>query len=106
MNAENLDEQRSLREQDQDAYARPMTRPRETQSRDEHAQNDPTTVLIFRDQHQREIQNYAIVDGLLWSFTPQRIEKVPLAILDIPATIKANEERGVDFHLPAPSEGQ
>jgi len=106
MNAENLDEQQRLREQDQDAYARPMARPRDTQARDEHARNDPATVLIFRDQHQREIQNYAIVDGLLWNFTPQRIEKIPLAILDIPATIKANEDRGVEFSLPRSSEGQ
>lgn len=106
MNQENLQEQQMLREQDQDLYARPMNRPRDTQSHDERAQTEPATLLIFRDQHQREIHNYAIVDGLLWNFTPQRIEKIPLAILDIPATIKANEDRGVDFRLPRSSEGQ
>ena len=105
MNADNLEEQRSLREQD--AYARPASRPDPPQSSaDEHAKNDPATVLVFRDQHQREIHNYAIVDGLLYNLTPQRTEKIALAILDIPATIKANEDRGVEFSLPRSSEGQ
>ncbi len=107
MNAENLQEQQALREQDQDIYARQMPRPRPTQpSVSEKAQNDPATILLFRDQHTREVQNYAIVDEMLWIFTPQRIEKVPLAVLDIPATVQANENRGVDFRLPGVSQGQ
>jgi len=107
MNEENLEEQRMLREQDQDAYARPMGPPRDTQAREEeHAQKDAATVLVFRDQHQREIQNYAIADGVLWNFTGSRTEKIPLAIIDIPATIKANDDHGVDFRLPGASEGQ
>lgn len=108
MNAQNLEEQQALRQQDQDAYARPMPRPRPApaQAGQQQAANEPATVLVYRDEHQREIQNYAIVDGLLWSFTPQRTEKIPLAVLDIPATIKANEDRGVEFHLPPSGEGQ
>jgi len=107
MNAENLEEQQGLREQDQDLYAQRMPRPRQAQpSGSEKAENDPATVLIFRDQHTREIQNYAIVDEMLWIFTPTRIEKVSLAALDVPATIQANENRGVDFRLPGVSEGQ
>ena len=96
-----------LGEQDQDAYARPMPRPRASQPVSEpHAQNEPATVLVFRNGQQREIQNYAIVDGLLWNFTPSRTEKIPLAVLDIQATIKANDDRGVDFRLPGTGEGQ
>lgn len=107
MNAENLEEQQSLREQAEDRYARSTSRQRESQSRaDERAANDPPTVLVYRDRHQREIQNYAIVGQMLWSFTPQRTEKIPIAQLDIPATTKANEDRGVDFRLPRSSEGQ
>ena len=107
MNAENLDEQRALREQDQHAHARPMSPPHATQARaPEQAENIPATVLVFRDQHQREIQNYAIVDEMLWIFGPQRIEKVPLAVLNVPATIKANDERGVGFRLPESGSGQ
>ncbi len=108
MNAENLDEQQALREQDQDAYGAPMRRPPHASPTPAatQADNSPATVLVFRDQHQREIRNYAIVDEMLWIFSPQRIEKVPLAILDVPATIKANDDRGVDFRLPESSSGQ
>jgi len=105
MNAQNIEEQERLREQDQDVYAarRPQTAAVQPT---EEAEKEAPTVLVFRDQHQREIQNYAIADGLLWNFTGSRTEKIPLAILDIPATVKANDDRGVEFHLPRPSEGQ
>jgi len=60
---------------------------------------EPTT-LIFRDKHTEEIENYAIVGPTLWILNPQRPRKIALAALDVPATIKANEDRGVDFQLP------
>ena len=107
MNEENLEEQQMLNQQDQDAYARRAPRARDPQpSREETAKNDPATVLVFRNGQQREIQNYAIVDGMLWNFMATRTERIPLAVLDIPATVRANDERGVDFHLPGTGEGQ
>ncbi len=105
MNAQNLQEQRDLRDQDQDVYSHPMAR-RDPLPSEARSQNGPATVLIFRDQHQREIQNYAIVGQMLWNFTPQRTEKIPLADIDVAATTKANDDRGVDFHLPRSGEGQ
>ncbi len=33
-------------------------------------------------------------------------QKIPLSDLDLPATTKANDERGVDFRLPGAHEGQ
>ncbi len=60
----------------------------------------PPTVLVFRDRHKEEVQNYAIIGQTLWNFAPQRTEKIPLYELDIPATTKANEDRGVDFQVP------
>jgi hypothetical protein len=59
------------------------------------------TVLLFRDHRVEQIQNYAIVSNTLWVFTQQRARKIPIAELDIPATTKANADRGIDFHLPA-----
>ena len=59
------------------------------------------TVLVFKDKHIQEVQNYAIVGESLWVFTEQRAKKVPLSELDLPATAKLNEERGVEFHVPA-----
>jgi hypothetical protein len=108
MNQQNLEEQDWLRQrnyQDQDAYARPQ-RPAQPAAAAQ-PQNDPATVLVFRDQQKREIHNYAIADGIVYNFTASRTEKIPLAVIDIPATIKANDDRGVEFHLPPPpSEGQ
>jgi hypothetical protein len=58
------------------------------------------TLLVFRDKHTQEVQNYAIVGGTVWVFSEQRATKLPLSWLDIEATSKANEDRGLDFQLP------
>lgn len=58
------------------------------------------TVLVFRDRHVEQIEDYAIVGDTLWVFTNLRTRKVLLAQLDIPATTKVNADRGVDFQLP------
>jgi hypothetical protein len=60
----------------------------------------PPTVLVFRDQHKQEVSNYAIVGQTLWTFVPQHKQQIPLADLDIPATIRANDDRGVTFRVP------
>jgi hypothetical protein len=101
MNAQSLDEQRMRDQGNQDVYARsapPSHQPERTNPA-------AATVLVFRDQHQQEIQNYAIVGQTLWNFSPQRTEKIPLSQLDLAATIKANDARGVDFRLPASNQG-
>ena len=58
------------------------------------------TELVFRDKHVEEVQNYAIVGQTLWILNGQRARKIQLDQLDIPATKKANDDRGVDFQLP------
>jgi hypothetical protein len=56
--------------------------------------------LVFRDQHKEEVQNYAIVDHTVWVFTALRARKIPLSDLDVDATSKVNDERGVEFRVP------
>jgi hypothetical protein len=63
--------------------------------------NQPRTVLVFKDGHQREILNYAIVGSTLFDLSDGLTRKVALAELDLPATVKQNDERGVDFQLPS-----
>lgn len=58
------------------------------------------TLLVFRDKHTQEVQNYAIVGQTLWIFSEQRATKLPLSLLDIDATAKANEEHGLEFQVP------
>ncbi len=112
MNAQNLEEMRMLREQDasngdQDAYARSAPAPRAADPPPSNgAPIIPTTVLVFRNQHKQEIENYAIVGQTLWSFSSQRTQKIPLTDLDLQATEKANDDRGVTFRVPTSNEGQ
>ena len=58
------------------------------------------TILVFRDKHTEEVQNYAIVGQTLWVLNEEKAKKVPLADLDVPATMNANDQRGVDFRVP------
>lgn len=61
----------------------------------------PNTLLVYRDGHQSEVQNFAILGKTLWVFSGQRTQQIPLADLDLAATQRANAEQGVDFHAPA-----
>jgi len=103
MNALSIQEQ-NLREredwlrerEEQDAYAR-----RQPVREEEHAAPSPATVLVFRDQHKQEITNYAISGGTLWVLSDHlATKKIPLNELDLAATTKANDERGVEFQVP------
>jgi hypothetical protein len=115
MNAQSLQEQQmrqqyeqyqnQYQDQNQPQYSRPAPlAPPEAQAAP--APMIPDTVLVFRDQHQQEIKNYAIVGQTLWHFSSQRTEKIPLSSLDLPATVKANDDRGLTFQIPASTEGQ
>jgi hypothetical protein len=97
MNQQSLDEQQIGRKEDQDVYARSVPQPREAERAEAPV---PPTVLVFRDQHKQEVQNYAIVGQTLWNFAGSRTQKIPLDDLDLPATVKANDDRGVDFRVP------
>lgn len=61
----------------------------------------PDTVLVFKDGHQLEVQNYAIVGNTLYDLTDGHRRKVPLADLDLTATTNQNDDRGVDFQVPS-----
>jgi hypothetical protein len=81
--------------QEQEARQAPKPSPRSA------VEQAPPTVLVFRDGHRNEVQNYGIVGQTLWIFTEQHARKVPLSDLDLPATNAANEQRGIEFALPS-----
>lgn len=66
----------------------------------EQLPEQPSTVLVFKDGHQLEISNYAIVDTTLYDLGGGRTHKVALTELDLASTVKENNQRGVDFRLP------
>jgi hypothetical protein len=80
------------RQSDETASAKPPT--------ENKSEPSTPTLLVFRDKHTQEVHNYAVVGGTLWIFSEQRATKLPLSWLDIDATTKANEDRGVNFRVP------
>jgi hypothetical protein len=66
-------------------------------------EQEPETALVFRDKHVEEVRNYAISGGTLWVFTQNVAKKIPLTQLDLDATAKMNDGRGVDFQVPEPA---
>ena len=63
------------------------------------------TVLVFRDGHRQEVGNYAIMGQTVYVLD-DRTQKISLADLDVPATVKANDDRGMEFNVPAQKPAQ
>lgn len=63
------------------------------------SEDEPRTLLIFKDGHQVEVSNYAIMGSTLYLFAGDH-RKISLADLDIDATRKANDDRGIEFRVP------
>jgi len=89
-------------------YVPPVTEPEWSSAEEESpaapaeaaAEQSTPTVLVFKDGHQLEVENYAIVGTTLYDLTEGHRRKVALAELDLTATSKQNDDRGIDFHLP------
>ena len=66
----------------------------------------PAAVLVFRDGHHEEIGKYVVVGTTLytsadyWS-SGSWTRKVQLSALDVPATLKLNQDRDTRFTLPS-----
>jgi hypothetical protein len=60
----------------------------------------PATILVFRDGRRQEVRNYAIAGNTLLDLETNHTRKIQLSELDIPASIRANDERGVEFSVP------
>lgn len=60
----------------------------------------PPTLLVFKDGRTLEVANYAILGQTVYDLTPGHRRKIALMDLDLEATRKQNDERGVTFELP------
>jgi hypothetical protein len=87
------------------ASAVPTANPRRTQAAEPPSELPPAA-LVFRDGHKEEIGKYMIVGTTIytsadyWS-SGSWTRKVQIAELDVPATLKLNQERGARFSLPS-----
>jgi len=66
----------------------------------------PPAVLVFRDGHREEVKSYTIIDKILYTSSDywtsgSWTRKIEIANLDVPATLKLNQERGSKFSLPS-----
>ena len=82
----------------QEPAAQPQPISQEQYAGHDDKPNAPS-VLIFRDGRKREVANYAIMGQTVYVFD-KGTQKIALADLDVPATIKANDDRGLEFKLP------
>jgi hypothetical protein len=86
-------------------FAKPVRnyveRPTDSDDPDDQVDPQPSTVLVFKDGHQADVSNYAIVGDTLFDFSSGGARKILLADLDLAATQTVNDARGVDFRIPA-----
>ena len=66
----------------------------------------PPAVLVFRDGRRQEVSSYSIIGPVLYASgsywtNGYWTQKILLADLNLPATLQANQERGVSFVLPS-----
>jgi hypothetical protein len=90
------DEVERLREEQP---SREQPRPAALQSKPQFEEKTATTMVVFRDGHRSEVQNFAVVGQTLWVFTVQRARKIRISDLDVEATKEVNADRGIDFRL-------
>jgi hypothetical protein len=60
----------------------------------------PPTLLVFKDGRTMEVANYAILGQTLFDLSPGHRHKFAIRDLDVEATRKQNDERGVTFQVP------
>jgi hypothetical protein len=70
------------------------------------ARDLPPAVLVFRDGHQQEVSSYTIMNGTIFTrsdywTTGMWNQKIQIADLDVPATLRQNQARGLSFNLPS-----
>jgi hypothetical protein len=60
--------------------------------------------LVFNDGRPPEkVQSYLLTNSSIFVADPGHQRKIPIAQLNLPATIEQNRQAGVDFELPTGS---
>jgi hypothetical protein len=66
----------------------------------------PPAILVYRDGHSEEVSSYSIIGETIYTKADYWTEgawtrSIPIAELDIPATLRENQQRGTKFELPS-----
>ncbi len=83
-------------------------RAQENTAQTNAAQNDgldhPAVTLVFNNGRPPEkVSSYVLTGSSIFVAEPGHQRKIPIADLDLPATVEQNREAGVDFELPGGS---
>lgn len=81
----------------------PTVQPRKAPEKDTRV----ATTLVYKDGRAEQIRNYLLSPTLLCILDGNRdtrFRDIPVEQLDLEATVKANQEAGVDFALPRTAE--
>ena len=90
--------------QEERAYSQPpVPRPPAPSNTGAKIEPDMSVVIVYLDKRIEEIKNYAVANEKVVVFDNHHIKKIPLADIDLAATMKLNDERGVDFQIPNPA---
>jgi hypothetical protein len=93
------DSRERRREQPQEERKSQPSEESDTQAPAPVEDKTPATVFIFKDGHQLETKNYAIMGGTLFDFSSKVLRKIQMDEIDSAATLKANDDRGVVMKL-------
>jgi len=66
----------------------------------------PPAILVYRDGHSEEVSSYSIIGRVMYTKSDYWTSgawtrTIQIADLDVPATLKQNQQRGVKFDLPS-----
>jgi hypothetical protein len=64
------------------------------------AENPPAVTLILKDGRRIEAAGYALVGSTLWILNAQDATKISLSDVDVDATQKENQKRGINVVIP------
>lgn len=98
------DEVQELREEQRQyrpAPSEPAPQPK-GQVKLQQQPEDLPVIVVFLDKRIQEVKNYAVANEMLVVLDGNRRKKYPLADIDLAATMKLNDERGVAFEVPNP----
>jgi hypothetical protein len=94
-----------LRPQSSTSARRSSSTRRQRSAATESQPELPPAILVFRDGRQLSIASYAIIGPTLYQSAGYWTDgywtkKIELADLDLPATVRLNRDRGIEFLLP------
>jgi hypothetical protein len=89
---------RDTREQKSAAIEQPIAKKEEPKAAPERP-SDPV-IIVMLDGRKEALSDYAIMGSYIFDLSNGTTRKIPIDTIDVPATRKINEQRGVEFKLP------